>query len=107
MWRPAGGLVCDGELGRVEGREDGDDAGGALGGAGVDGLDGAGGDGGLHHVGVDEVFAREGLAELGGVFGGAGDLGDAVVAVRRLRERLGLLPAAVRSCLLDSLRSPA
>ena len=64
--RPVG---VAGELGRVEGREDGDDAGGALGGAGVDGLDGAGGDGGLHDVCVDEVFAREGLAELGGVFG--------------------------------------
>ena len=94
--------IGDGELGRVEGREDGDDAGGALGGVSVDGLDGAGGDGGLHHAGVDEIFAREGLAELGGVLGGAGDLGDAVVAVRRLREGVRLLILPIMPGLLST-----
>ena len=91
------GAGWSGELGRVEGREDGDDAGGALGSFGVDGLDGAGGDGGLHHVGVDEVFARERLAELGSVLCGAGDLGDAVVAVRGLRE-CGLQLVLAHAC---------
>ncbi len=80
----------DGKFGRVEGRENGDDAGGAFGRLSVDGLDGTSGNGGLHHVRVDEVLAREGLAELGGVLGGAGDLGNAVVAVRWLREGVRL-----------------
>ena len=82
----AGGRLgrADGELGGVEGGEDGEDAGGALGGGAVDGGDGAGGDGGLDDVGVDEVLAGEGLRELGGVLGFAGDLGDAVVAVGEL-----------------------
>ena len=75
----AAGLLLEGEFGRVEGGEDGDDAFGAGGGGLVDGGDGAGGDGALDHEGVGGVLEFE----LGGVFGFAGDLEEAVVAGRR------------------------
>ena len=73
-------VAGDGEFWRVEGRDDGVDAGGVGGGALIDGGDGSCGDGGLDDVGVGDVFD----GELGGVFGAAGHFGDAVVAVVEL-----------------------
>src|SRR5207253_11032244 len=74
------GVAGDSDLGRVEWRDDGVDAGGAGGCALIDGGDGSCGDGGLDDVGVGDVFG----GELGGVLGAAGDFGDAVVAVVEL-----------------------
>ena len=73
-------LLLEGELWRVEGGEDGEDAFGTGGGVLVDGGNGAGGNGALDHVGVGGVLE----GEFDCVFGLAGDLEAAVVAVGRL-----------------------